>query len=154
ESYFAAENILPEMDWHYGHNLSLLATAYQYEGRMKETEKLLHRLFALPKFIAYIEIWGKEWPEFLLSRGRNEEALAAAREFEKSKWAAVRSVGHTLAGNALLLMKGHEAAQKELVEAEAELNQITAVGTLSVTPEMVRPYLDALRGEMLLRSGQ
>ncbi len=68
--------------------------------------------------------------------------------------AAVRSVGNALTGNALLVMKGPEAAQTKLVEAEGELKRITAVGALSVAPGMVRPYIDALRGEMLLRSGQ
>ena len=75
EAYFSAEKIRPEMDWHYAHNLSLLATAYQYQGRMKETEEILRQLFALPKFTAYFELWGKEWPEFLLGRGRNQDAL-------------------------------------------------------------------------------
>ncbi len=154
ETYFEAEKIRPELDWHYAHNLSLLATAYQYEGRMKEAEKLFDQLFALPKFAAYTELWGKEWPEFLLSRGRKEEALAAARVMGKSKWAAVRIVGHSLVGGVLLVMKGPKEAQAELVEAERELKQIVPVGSLGVTQEMVKPYLDALRGEILLRSGQ
>jgi tetratricopeptide (TPR) repeat protein len=152
EAYFKAENIPPEMDWHYGHNLSLLATSYQYEGRLKEAEPLLNRLFALPKFTAQIELWGKEWPEFLLGRGRNEEALAATQLMKKSKWAAVRSVGHALAGSALLIIKGSEAAQTELAEAERELKGVIPMGPLGVTPGMVSPYLDALRGEMLQRS--
>jgi tetratricopeptide (TPR) repeat protein len=154
ETYFEAEKIRPELDWHYAHNLSLLATAYQYEGRMREAEKLFDQLFALPKFTAYSELWGKEWPEFLFSRGRKEEALAAGRQVVKSKWAAVRSVGHALAGSVLLVMKGPKEAQAELVEAERELKQIVPVGSLGVTPEIVKPYLDALRGEILLRSGE
>ena len=154
ENYFRAEKIRPEMDWHYAHNLSLLATAYQYQGRMKETEEIFRQLFALPKFTAYHEFWGKEWPEFLLSRGRNEEALVAARTMTKSKWSAVRSVGHALAGNALLLLKQPKEAQAELLEAETQLRQTVATGTLAVSPEMVRPNVDALRGETLMRSGQ
>jgi tetratricopeptide (TPR) repeat protein len=154
EAYFAAEKIKPEMDWHYAHNLSLLATAYQYQGRMKETEALLRRLFVLPKFTAYFELWGKEWPEFLLGRGRNQEALAAAREMTQSKWPAVRSVGHALAGHALLLLNESKEAQAELVKAEAELRDVVAAGTLAVSPQTVQPFLDALRGEMLLRAGQ
>src|SRR5262245_51772547 len=154
ENYFKSENIRPELDWHYAHNLSLLATAYQYEGRLKETEKLFRQLFALPKYTAYSELWVKEWPEFLLSQGRSDEALAAARAMKKSKWAAVRSVGCTLAGSALLRTKGLEAAQQELVEAEKELMAVVSLGPLGITPELVKPYLDALRGEMLLRSGK
>lgn len=154
ETYFEAEKIRPELDWHYAHNLSLLATGYQYEGRMKETEELLRQLFALPKFTAYFELWGKEWPEFLLGRGRTKEALGASQILMKNKWAAVRSVGYTLTGSVMLAMNRPEEAQAKLVEAERELPQITAVGALGVTPGMIRPHIDALRGEMLLRSGQ
>jgi Tfp pilus assembly protein PilF len=114
EAYFAAENISPEMDWHYAHNLSLLATAYQYQGRMRECETLLRRMWALPKYTAYFGLWGKEWPEFLLSRGRANEALAAAEEMTRSKFAAVRSVGHSLAGSALLELEKQADAEARL----------------------------------------
>ncbi|HKX30691.1 MAG TPA: hypothetical protein VJ302_23580 [Blastocatellia bacterium] len=154
ESYFEAEQIRSDLDWHYAHNLSLLATAYQYEGRLRETEKLLHQLFALPKHTAYFEIWGKEWPEFLLSRGRNEEALAAAGKMEQSRYAPVRSLGRALTGSALLTLKGPEAAQASLAEAEKEWKEVVPSGALGVTPETIRPYLNASRGEVLLRSGQ
>jgi tetratricopeptide (TPR) repeat protein len=138
EAYFSAEKIRPEMDWHYAHNLSLLATAYQYQGRMKETEEILRQLFALPKFTAYFELWGKEWPEFLLGRGRYQDALEAAHVMTRSKWAAVRSVGHAVAGNCRLAMNQPKEAQ----------------AALAPTADSVRPYIDALRAEMLQRSGQ
>ena len=154
EAYFAAEKIRPELDWHYAHNLSLLATAYQYQGRMKEAEALLRQFFALPKFTAWTELWGKEWPEFLLGCGRNAEALIAAQEMLKSKWAAVRTVGHALTGNALLALRRHEEARAARFEAEKEFRLIAGTGPLIVTPEMVKPSLDALRGEILLREGQ
>jgi tetratricopeptide (TPR) repeat protein len=72
----------------------------------------------------------------------------------KSKWAAVRSVGHALSGIALLELKRSEEAQTELAEAEKELRQLSESGALAITPPMVRPSINALRGEMLLRSGQ
>ena len=152
EAYFEAEKISPEMDWHYAHNLSLLATSYQYEGRMMEAEKLFRQMFALPKATAYFELWGKEWPEFLLARGRSNESLTVAREMTKSKWAAVRSVGHTLAGNASLVLKAADAAQVELDKAEKEIGSISGNEALNVTPQTVKPYVDALRGEIFLRS--
>jgi len=154
EAYFEMEKIRPEMDWHYAHNLSLLATAYQYEGRMMEAEKLLRQMFALPKATAYFELWGKELPEFLLGRGRSEDSLSAAREMMKSKWPAVRSVGHTLAGTALLVMKDAAAARVELDQSEKEIGSISGNEALNVTPQTVKPYASALRGDILLRSGQ
>ena len=154
EAYFEAEKIPAEMDWHYAHNLSLLATSYQYEGRMIDAEKVLRKMFALPKATAYFELWGKEWPEFLLGRGRSKESLSVAREMMKSKWPAVRSAAHTLAGNALLVMKDADAARAELDQAEKELGSISGNEALNVTPQSVKPYANALRGEILLRSGQ
>lgn len=154
EEYFQRENIRADFDWHYAHNLSLLATAYQYEGRLGEAEKLFHQIFKLPKYTAYTELWTKEWPEYLLSRGRNEEALEAARTMTKSKWAAVRSVAHALMGNALLALKRTDEAKAELAKAETELRAVTPLGVLYVAPGTIKPYLDALTGEMLMRSGQ
>ena len=154
EDYFQREGIRPDLDWHYAHNLSLLATAYQYEGRLGEAEKLFYQIFKLPKYQAYTELWTKEWPEFLLSRSRNQEALDAARTMTKSKWASSRSVGYVLAGNALLALKRTKEAEAELVKAEAELRAITPAGALYVSQGTIKPYFDALKGEMLLRSGQ
>lgn len=154
EDYFKREGIRADLDWHYAHNLSLLATAYQYEGRLGEAEKIFYQIFKLPKYMAYTELWTKEWPEFLLSRGRNQEALEAARTMTKSKWPSSRSVGYVLAGNALLALKRTKEAEAELVKAETELRAITPTGVLYVSQGTVKPYLDALKGEMLLRSGQ
>ena len=154
EEYFRKEDIRPELDWHHAHNLSLLATAYQYEGRLGEAEKLFYQIFKLPKYQAYTELWTKEWPEFLLSRGRNQEALDAALTMTKSKFPAVRSVGYVLVGNALLALKRTKDGEAELAKAETELRAVDSVGVLYVSPGTIRPYLDALKGELLLRAGQ
>ena len=154
ENYFKAENIRPEFDWHYAHNLSLLATAYQYQGRMKEAEELLRRLFALPKYAPWYELWGREWPEFLLGRGRNAEALAAAKDMLKSKWPAVRCAAHTVAGGALIALERPAEARLELTAAEREMRDVVGTGPLSVTAEMVKPFVDVLRGEIMLRDGK
>src|SRR5205814_180491 len=44
-AYLEAERIPVEYDWHYQHNLDLLAASYQYVGRMKKAEELLRRSF-------------------------------------------------------------------------------------------------------------
>ena len=77
-AYFAAERIPVEYDWHYQHNLDLLATSYQYIGRMVEAEALMKRSFAIPSSLVVQEFNKREWPVFLLARGRGKEALAAA----------------------------------------------------------------------------
>ena len=40
-AYFKAERIPVAYDWHYQHNVDLLATSYQYVGRMAKAEALL-----------------------------------------------------------------------------------------------------------------
>src|SRR5205814_1204259 len=39
--YVEREHVPAELDWHYHHNLDLLATSYQYVGRMAKAEALL-----------------------------------------------------------------------------------------------------------------
>jgi tetratricopeptide (TPR) repeat protein len=79
-AYYAAEDIPAGLDWHHGHNLDLLSTAYQQQGRMREAEARMRESHALPSILDNREFNLKEWPGFLLSRGRVEEALAASRE--------------------------------------------------------------------------
>jgi len=47
-AYLTAEKIPVEYDWHYQHNLDLLATSYQYVGQMTKAEALMRRSFAIP----------------------------------------------------------------------------------------------------------
>ena len=86
-AYFAAEQIPVEYDWHYQHNLDLLATSYQYVGRMKKAEELFTRSFAIASTLLVQEFNKREWPEFLLARGRAQEALAAANDDGRARLA-------------------------------------------------------------------
>ncbi|HSL23081.1 MAG TPA: tetratricopeptide repeat protein [Vicinamibacterales bacterium] len=154
EEYSRAQQIPPEYDWHYAHNLSLLATGYQYEGRLAAAAEVLKRLFDLPKFLPRFDLTRREWIEFLLGRGRTEEALAAAREMQQAPSPGVRSVARTLSGHALLALNRVADAQRELAEAEREVAAVVVRGPLPITPTMLKPYLDTLRGEILLRTGR
>ena len=76
--YFKAEKIPVEYDWHYQHNLDLLATSYQYLGQMTAAEQRFRASFAIPSSLVVQEFNKREWPVFLLARGRAAEALDAA----------------------------------------------------------------------------
>jgi tetratricopeptide (TPR) repeat protein len=78
-SYLKAEQIPVEYDWHYQHNLDLLGTSYQYAGQMRKTEALLRTSFAISSSSVEQELNKREWPMFLLARGRASDALDAAR---------------------------------------------------------------------------
>lgn len=135
DAYYRAENIPPRLDWHYAHNLQLLAMSYEALGQMKAAEAAFRQAYMLPAYVDLADYNRKAWPEFLLSRGRSQEALVASEELTKSKWALARFAGHALAGRALLAMNRVEDAKNELPLAEQETEHlpITAIKTLQDT---------------------
>lgn len=152
--YYAAEGIDPALDWHHGHNLDLLASCYEHQGQMRLAEETLRASAALAPVNAYRAFNLRELPSFLLHGGRFEEALAEARALTETSYASARSVGHALAGQALLALGRIDAAKDELAAAQRELD------TLPVVPQgfdpsrgSVEPWVSALRGELLLRTG-
>ena len=101
--------------------------------------------FAVPAYTDFLEFNRKAWPEFLLARGRYEEALHAAQELTKSEWPLPRLAGHTLAGEALLASDRSNEAQDELSLAEQETEQLT------VNLVATSPFPSILRAGLLLR---
>jgi tetratricopeptide (TPR) repeat protein len=154
KAYYAAEGIPPEMDWHHVHNLDLLATAYQHKGQMARAEATMREALALPPPIDRVEFDQKVLSAFLLGRGRWDEALEQARALMRGRWAATRAVGQALSGHAHLGRGRAREARTALEAAERELAEVppAAVG-ISVARGQVQPWVDALRGELLLREG-
>src|SRR5947208_4937951 len=93
-AYFAAEKIPVEYDWHYQHNLDLLATSYQYVGRMANAEAVLRKSFAIRSSLLVQEFNKREWPAFLVARGRAHEALEAADVLAADRSPVVSAIGH------------------------------------------------------------
>lgn len=151
-AYYAAEKIPASLDWHHVHNLDLLATAHQHKGQMLKAEAILREAAALPAPTEYQEFNQKALPVFLLGRGRWREALDALQAFTSGKWASTRAVGHALSGHALLALGRTAEARQALAGAERELQALpTLAGGINVSRGSVQPYIDTLRGEMLLR---
>jgi tetratricopeptide (TPR) repeat protein len=143
EAYYRAEKIDAGYDWHRNHNLNLLATSYQYQGRMKEAEQLLLDSASLPVHYSYQELNKKDYFEFLLHRGRYAEALKHAQALAKhGRFPVGRAAGHALAGQALLALHRAEEAKRELEAAKAEISG----------DQYFQPYIDALEGELMLRA--
>ncbi len=78
--YYRRENIPASFDWHHAHNLSLLASAYQYEGQLHLAERYFAAERQLTPFTEYAAFNRKDWPEFLLNRGNFGRALGAAQD--------------------------------------------------------------------------
>src|SRR5256884_7425601 len=144
EEYYRTENIPARYDWHHAHNLQLLAMSYQSLGQMKAAEGAFREAFAVPAYTDFLEFNRKAWPEFLLARGRYEEALHAAEELTKSEWPLPRLAGHTLAGEALLAMDRPTGAQEELRLAEQETEHLPG------NPAASSPFPSNLRAGVLL----
>lgn len=153
-AYYKGENIDRSLDWHHSHNLNLLATAYQHRGEMKTAERLMLEAQSMKVINDYQAFFHKEYPEFLLGRGRIQEALAAAQEMSGSQWPMARTAGFALAGSAHLQLNGIGSAEGALRKAEAELAAIREKGRFGPAANFPAPYVDALKAELLLRSGK
>ncbi len=151
-AYYAAEGIPAELDWHHQHNLDLLATSHQHQGQVREAETLLRRSFGMPPPYEYSAFNKKEWPGFLLNRGRVAEAREAARALVASRFAAARSLGHVTLAQAAL---GSGATSEARAEAELAQREFDAVepGPWASRNSLL-PYLDLVKGSLQLRTGE
>src|SRR5260370_28245146 len=112
---------------------------------MKSAEAAFREAFAVHAYTDFLEFNRKAWPEFLLGRGRYEEALAASQELIKSEWPLPRLAGNRLAGQALQGMGRYNEAHEELSLAEQETEH------LPVNLVATSPFPNTLRADFLLR---
>jgi tetratricopeptide (TPR) repeat protein len=146
-AYFKAENVPAELDWHYEHNLDLLASSYRYLGQSARAERALRTAFDLPSALVVQMFNKRNWPEFLISRGRTEEALAAAGILIAHPAPLVRATGHIAAAHAQMASKRFKEAAGASNAALKELKSSPAGAGLIV------PAFEQLQGEFFLRTG-
>lgn len=155
-SYYESEKIPARNDWHRIHNLDLMAGSYEFKGQVKQAEQLLREFFSLRANDGLWASYQSDWPRFLLSRGRYAEALSAASEMIRGEFALQRSMGHLLAGRALVALNRADEAQQELTKAEKEGENVPESDPEPLMPQP-RRVLDGqqniLRGEITLRMG-
>jgi tetratricopeptide (TPR) repeat protein len=124
---------------------------------MKSAEELLRQLFALPAVDAFWDAYKADWPRFLISRGRLDEALNASREMTQSRFPLGRTMGHVFAGRALAAASQLDEARQELKAAEQELQDVEEFNPEPLMPQpraIPALYMELLRGEIALRMGQ
>ena len=149
-AYYAAEGIPAELDWHHQHNLDLLATSHQHQGQMREAEALMRRSFGMPPPYEYSAFNKKEWPAFLLGRGRHAEAREAAQGLVASRFAAARVLGHVTLAQLALAQGSPDVARAEEALAQRELAAVD-LSPLATRNALV-PYLDLVKGSLQLRA--
>lgn len=146
--YFAREKIAPELDWHHAHNLDLLAASYQYIGQMRKAEGLFKQAFTLPSSLLVQVVNKRDYPAFLIGRGRLDDALAAAKTLGSHPHPVVQAAAQIEAGFALLAMNR---------PADAANASNAALRALKAAPDgqgLVVIPLEALQGEFRLRTAQ
>ena len=148
QDYYKAENIPSQFDWHHEHNLDLLSTSYQHQGQMKDAERLMRQAFSIPSMQDTLEFNKKQWPQFLIARGRAKEALEAGLTLSRSRWDIVRVIGLIFMSHADLALNDLPTASEA---AKAALREMQQMGGRAA---FVAPYMEALQGEFLLRAGQ
>jgi tetratricopeptide (TPR) repeat protein len=109
ENYAREEKLRPGDDWHHVHNLTLLGYTYLRVGRTEEAEKAFRRSFETP--IRYRQYGWQHatLAEYLLLRGRTEEALAAARALA-DRTTGARATGAAVEGEVLLALGRRDEA--------------------------------------------
>ena len=146
--YLATEKIPAGLDWHHAHNLDLLAASYQYVGQMRKAEGLLKQAFNLPTSLLVQAVNKREYPAFLVSRNRLDEAVAAAKTLTAHPHPVVQAAGHIEMGFALLAMNRF---------AEGANASNLALRALKAAPDgqpLAVIALEALQGEFRLRTAQ
>ena len=118
--YFTT-GISPVEEWHHGHNLHLLGVANLRLGNEQVGARYLKEAFDLPVRGVRDGRFTNPWLEYLLLRGRFEEALAAAQQAEKRPLAAARLIGAVRAAEALIGLNRMEDARQAQQRAENEL---------------------------------
>jgi Tfp pilus assembly protein PilF len=129
------------------HNLGLLATSLQHQGQMKRAQALYAEGFALPTGLLVQAYNKREWPMFLRSRGRWQDADAAARQLIANANPVIQATGHIEAGLTL-------AAANRFGDAAAAHN--AALRLLRTAPggPIAANALLALQGEISLRTAE
>jgi tetratricopeptide (TPR) repeat protein len=149
-AYQAREGVGPEVDWHHAHNLELLAMSHQQQGEMKRVEELMSRLNAIKVVTEGRAHNQADWVGYLMSRGRVDEAKAAAEAMAASTWAAGRGMGHVLAGEIAVHRGDVAEAERRLAAAEKEAPGVTGYRAPLIKASLAA-QADKLRGQIWLR---
>jgi tetratricopeptide (TPR) repeat protein len=148
--YYDAEKIQRDYDWHHAHNTALLALSYRHTGELDETEKMLRDAAAIRQSSAVRAGYYRGLlTSLLIARGENDAALREALDMTRSSTEMVATLGHALAGRALMATGRTGDARTHLLplvgaDAEASGFMYGAYAGLEV---------DVAKGEWLLRNG-
>lgn len=142
--YFKTEYIPSDYDWHHGHNLSLMAMCYQYNGEIQKAENCFKEVITTRPYALWNRFYyQKDYPEFLVNTGKTIEALIHCEKLINATTAGERVLGHVYKGRALvdqnkIIEAGNalDLAKKEFLNAEKEMIEAPGVAAFYFNPVM------------------
>ncbi len=114
-----------EQDWHFGHNLRLLAAVRLHLDDQQAAGELFAETFSLAGKGWRGGFYCTPWVEYLLSAGSSSEALQVARRCEQDTDAAGAFFGAALAGEALIALGRVQEAEDAFELATDRLVALT-----------------------------
>ncbi len=120
-AYAAAEQISPEEDWHFGHNLHALGVVHLRLGNHEEAQRVFREAFRLPtrEPVRDLRRGRLAWPEYLILEGRFAEALTVAQELERRPQGDAQVFGAQLVAEALLELGRPDEAKAAATRASS-----------------------------------
>ena len=151
------EFVDPADDWHYAHNLHLLGLVELAMSDEQAGAAHLLDAYGIEGRGAFAGFHRAPWIEYLLWKGRFEDALAEAKATEKQAFPMARVIGASLGGEAELAFGNVSEARRALVRA---LSASKGIGDLqhgnlfeSVLPYVARRYTSHLEFLLELTDG-
>ena len=155
---FAAGVVAPEDDWHYGHNLRLLAVVHFRLGNDKAAEKYLSELGRVDNGGHRSGYYCLPLAQYLNLRGRFEDALEHAEGCLEMTSPVAQVLGEVSAGEARLglgKLAEAKASFSRASQAFQELSlSIDSTGSESIFLFIATLSLNSLDGQIALRDGR
>ena len=149
KNYAREERLRPGDDWHHVHNLQLLGYTYLRLGRFADAEKAFRRGYDTP--IRYPQYGWQHatLPEYLLLRGRADEALTAARALS-GRSPAARATGAAVEGEVLLALGRRAEAQAAAKRARTAFEEAKKAAGYEARyiDRFVEPFVRQLEAEL------
>jgi hypothetical protein len=154
QAYYQGEHISAGLDWHHGHNLSLLGLSHRYLGQLERSGQLFGEIIKLnPFFDEYAFMFKADLIGQLLSQGRAKDVLAIVNK-KKGDNALERAFDQINAGRAYLLLNKTDEARAAGKKAAAEMPEVA-----KLMPEWpgfaafyTQTYIDLLDGMLLFNT--
>ena len=154
---FETDGLPAEADWHYAHNLRLMAAVALHQGEGDRARNAYRQAFELTVQGARGGFYCGPWIEFLLLQGESENALAAADTCLSRPSNLAQVLGHTYRGEALLDLGRSSEARAETRAARTALQRfLESVGPVSterILASTARRGLAILEGKLAILDG-